>query len=34
MPLPNFTSGSPKRQSSAAIVMSQASASSIALPRQ
>ena len=34
MPLPNLTSGAPKRQPSAATVMSQATAISIALPRQ
>ena len=34
MPLPNRTSGMPKRQSSEASVRSQATASSIALPRQ
>ena len=33
-PLPNFTSGSPKRQPAAATVRSQAMASSIAPPRQ
>ena len=34
IPLPNFTSGAPRRQPSAAMVTSQATAISIALPRQ